>query len=81
MLDFAHEQRPGAAEVEQQHVADPMLEANAHAVRSIRVVGVQHVAFNAVDEIDDLILSADVDVVPEHAVEEELHAHTRGEVE
>lgn len=81
MLAFAHEQRPGAAEVEQQHVANPMLEVNAHAVRSIRAVGVQHVAFHAVNEIDDLILSADVDVVPEHAVEEKLHAHTRGEVE
>lgn len=81
MLAFAHEQCPGAAEVEQQHVANAMLEANAHAVRSMRVVGVQHVAFHAVDEIDDLILSADVDVVPEHAVKEKLHAYTRSEVE
>lgn len=81
MLDFAHEHGLRAAEVEQQHVADPMFDADTHAVRRRRVVGVQHLALHAVHEIEGLILSAHVHVIAEDAVQQEFHAHTRGEVE
>ena len=81
LSNFAHQHRLCAAEVEQQYVADAMFNADAHAVRRRRIVGVQHVAFDAIDKIDALILSADVHVVAEHAFAQEFHAHTRGEVE
>lgn len=81
MLDFAHQHGLRAAEVEEEHVAGPVLDAHAHAVRRFGVFGVQQLAVHAVHEVDDLILSTHVDVVAEHALEEKLHAHTRGEVE
>lgn len=81
MLDFAHEHGLRAAEVEQQYVADAVLDAHRHAVRRLGVFGVQLVAFHAVHEVDDLILTTHVDVVAEHTIEEKFHAHTRGEVE
>jgi hypothetical protein len=81
MLDFAHQHGVRATEVEKQHVADSVLDAHAHAVRRLGVLGVQQFAFHAVHEVDDLILSTHVDVVAEHAIEEKFHAHTRGEVE
>ena len=81
MRDFAHQHGLRAAEVEEQDVAGPVFDAHAHAVRRLRVFGEQQVAFHAVHEVDDLILSTHVDVVAEHAIEEKVHAHTRGEVE
>ena len=81
MPDFAHQHGPCAAEVEQQHVAFAMLDADAHAVRRLGVFGVQQVAVHAVHEVDHLILSAHVHVVAEQAIGEELHADPRGEVE
>ncbi len=85
MLDFAHQHGLRAAEVEQQHVALAMLDADAHAMRLDGVVGAQHVtvdvALDPVDEIDALILAAHVHMVAEHPVDEKFHAYTRGEVE
>ena len=80
-LDFAHEHGLSAAEVEEQDVAGSVLDPYAHTVRRLGVFGVQQFAVDAVDEVDDLILSAHINVVAEHAIDEKFHAHTRGEVE
>ena len=50
-------------------------------MRRLGIFGVQEFAVHAVHEVDDLILSAHIDVVAEYAVDEKFHAHTRGEVE
>ncbi len=81
MLDLADEHRLRAAEVQQEFVADTVLDTDAHAVRRGGIVGVQHLPVHAIHEIETLVLSAHVDVIAKHAVQEKLHAHTRGEVE
>ena len=81
MLDFAHEHGLCAAKVQEQHVAGTVFDAHAHAVRRLGVFGEEQVAFDAVHEVDDLILSTHVDVVAEHAIGEKFHADPRSEVE
>lgn len=56
-------------------------DADRHRVGGSGIVGVQHIAIDAIRQRDHLIASADIDVVPQVTIREKLHANARREIE
>lgn len=81
LLGFPHEKGLCAREVEQEDIAVSVHDAHRHRVGRSGIVGVQQIALDAVRQCDDLIASADIDVVPQVTVREKLHANTRRKIE
>lgn len=78
---FPDEHRVRPREVEQHHVGFAVDHAHGRRVRGRRIVRVQHIILKAIDQVDDLIASADIHVVSERAVRTEFHPDPGGEIE
>ncbi len=77
---FTHEHGVRPPEIHQQQVTGTMFDAYTHGMRCCGIVGDEDITVNAVEQTDQLTLSAHIHMIVQAPVVEKFHPHARGEV-